>query len=166
MELVMKNLIIFFFSLFILNTSSLTFASSLSTPLNVDPTCKVYALDSLSSKNAFVGQELHFKLCDTLTISPTTQIIADSILTGNITKVEKGSGWGCPGKLSIQVNLGNNLPLQGKLDLHGTPPNFFIQFSLLGGFIKGKNAEIIAGNIYSLKLIPINDDTPTHTVTK
>jgi hypothetical protein len=157
----MKKLIIFIFSLICLSTSSTVFASSTVTSCTVDNTCKVYALDSLSSKNAIVGQEIHFKLCDSLTLSPTIQIPADSILTGKILKVEKGSGWGCPGKLSIHIKFDDTIPFQGELNLHGTPPNFFIQFSLFGGFIKGENAEIIAGNIHSLKIIPIND-TNTH----
>jgi len=114
--------------------------------------CEVCALDTLDSGHAFNGQTVRFRLCQDITLPPDTTLKAGEILTGTITQVEKGSAWGCPGKLTLQTPLSKNSPLYGKISLRGTPPNFFIQVSLFGVFIKGQNAKIITGKNYLMQI--------------
>lgn len=147
----MKKITFLIITIFLLAAPA--FASPKKPPLPPADSFAVCALDTLDSGHAVNGQTIRFRLCQDITLTPDTTLKAGEILTGTITKAEKGSAWGCPGKLTLQAPLCSDAHMYGKISLHGVPPNFFIQVSLFGVFIKGQNAKISAGKNYSMQII-------------
>lgn len=121
------------------------------------PQISVQAMDTLDSRTATPGTLVHFKLCEKLVLSPADELNAGTILTGRLVQVKKGSGWGCPGKMRIRIELPAEAKKQGEVFLRGTAPNFFVQVSLLGGLVKGKNAVCTSGSRYLLKISDLPD---------
>ena len=116
------------------------------------PQISVQAMDTLNSRTATPGTLVHFKLCEKLVLPSANELNAGTILTGRLVQVKKGSGWGCPGKMLIHVELPAEAQKQGEVFLRGTAPNFFVQVSVLGGLVKGKNAICTTGSRYSMKI--------------
>ena len=112
---------------------------------------QVRSLDTLTPAAAVVGNILHFELCQDIVL-PAETLKKGSPVIGTIREVKKPGGWGCPGKITLEIST-EKAPAFASLVQRGTPPNFFVQFSLLGGFIKGKPAAIHAGDTYPLALI-------------
>ena len=122
---------------------------------NVD--YKVCAQEDISSKNNRLNDVAHFKTMQAITLEDGRTIPADAVLSGTLTKTKKASGWGCPGALEINFTKltdkdGQPIPLAAHLQKRGAAPNFFVQFSLLGGLIKGNEAVIKAGDVLSLSV--------------
>lgn len=114
---------------------------------------EVCALETLDSRTAAEGDKVRLQLGQDM---PEYQLHRGDVLIGTVVKAKQGSGWGCPGKLLLQAELAKQPLIYGQVSLHGTPPNFFVQFSLLGAFVKGKKAVLKAGKDYPLRIVAVS----------
>lgn len=115
------------------------------------------AVDAVSSKKNALHEVVTFKTVENVTLGNALTIPAGTELCGTITKVKKASGWGCPGKIKldfteIKANNGVGVPIKAQLEKRGKSPNFFVQISLLGGFVKGNEAMIKPGDVFKLQV--------------
>ena len=126
---------------------------------------KVCAQESISSKNNRLNDVVRFKTMQAINLEDGRTIPADTVLSGTLTKVKKASGWGCSGALEINFakledKNGQLIPAEAHLKKRGAAPNFFVQFSLLGGLVKGNEAVIKAGDVLSLSLSRLDGTNP------
>ena len=120
---------------------------------------KLSATEAVSSNANALHDIVHFKTVEAIKLADGSELPAGSPVEGEITKIEKSSGWGCPGKLEITVSAvktaaGKSLPLNAVGEKRGQAPNFFVQYSLLGGFVKGQAAKIEPGAVLLLTITP------------
>ena len=116
----------------------------------------ISAVDTVNSKKCKVADNVKFKIAEA-TIPANREIAVGTEVIGKVIAVKRASGWGCPGKLTIEFqgireSVKNSSLTVLPLEIRGHKPNFFVQFSLLGGFVKGNQAEIKAGDKFLLKI--------------
>lgn len=129
--------------------------------LQKDTVIKVQAVETVNSIKNKQNETVQFKVKEDVLINDVLVIPAQTVVYGTITKVKKGSAWANPGQIEIAFSevstpAGNSVPVRGLLYKCGKKPNFFVQFSLLGVFVKGKEAVIEAGTEVELA---VKEDT-------
>lgn len=113
------------------------------------------AVDMVNSRNNRVDDVIRFTAMEEFKIDEVRIIPKGAEICGRITKIKKAGGWGQPGKIKInfdkiEVGFGKILPLSMVLEKRGQNPNFFVQFSLFGGLVKGKQAIIRPNDVFCL----------------
>lgn len=122
-----------------------------------DTLLKIRSVDKISTKANKQGEKVHFSVADDLISGNRTIIQKNSDVIGTITKLNKAGAWDHDG--SIVVNFseiaakdGHSIPVEGTLKVSGKKPNIFVQYSLMGVFVKGKQVTIEAGTEAFLKI--------------
>lgn len=156
-----KNILSIAFCLALLLSASIAWAAAPEKPApDSDPAVlKLSAKEAVSSNANVLHDIVHFKTVETIKLADGSELPAGTPVEGEITKIKKSSGWGCPGKLEITVSAvktaaGKSLPLKAVCEKRGQAPNFFVQYSLLGGFAKGHAAKIEPGAVLLLTVTP------------
>ena len=126
---------------------------------------KVCAQEGISSKSSRLNDVVHFKTMQAITLEDGRTIPAGAVFSGTLIKDKKASGWGCPGALEINFTKladkdGQPIPVEAHLKKRGAAPNFFVQFSLLGGLVKGNEAVIKAGDAFTLSVRRLDGTNP------
>ncbi|MDF2500797.1 MAG: hypothetical protein K0Q77_1511 [Anaerosporomusa subterranea] len=122
---------------------------------------KVQTVDAISSQKNKRNEKVHFRVIEDITVGEVTVVPVNTDVEGVITKVKKAGPWGRSGQIEVVISEvkskdGHLLPVSGMLRLYGDKPNILIKYSLVGGFIKGKEAVVKAGVEVNLQ---IKEDT-------
>lgn len=117
---------------------------------------KVVSIDKISTKENKLGERVAFKVKDDVIIDNRTIIAKDSKVFGTITKLNKAAAWKHDGNIEITFSEvmakdGRIIPVEGVLKAYGKKPNFFVQYSLMGVFFKGKQIPVEPGTEVVLK---------------
>jgi len=156
-----KNILSIAFCLGLLLSANIGWAAApeKQAPISDTSVLKLSASDAVSSNANALHDIIHFKTVEAIKFADGFELPGGTPVEGEITKIKKSSGWGCPGKLEITVSeiktaVGTTLPLKAVCEIRGQAPNFFVQYSLLGGFVKGHAAKIEPGAVLLLTITP------------
>ncbi|WP_182185691.1 hypothetical protein [Pectinatus frisingensis] len=117
----------------------------------------VEAIESVSSKNCRKGQKVFFKLKSDVKSEGEIIIPANTLVEATVIKVKRTGPWDSSGEVDlvfseIKAKNGQSVPIDGKLDVKGKKPNFFVRYSLLGVLIAGRNVTVEKGTTVDLKV--------------
>jgi len=133
-------------------------------------TIPVEAVNSIYSQNCIKGQKVIFKIKKDILSENEVIIPANTIVEGVVTKVKKAGPWGKPGEIDlgfseIDIKSGPVIPVTGSLVVKRHNANFFVRYSLMGVFIRGKNAEIKKGTEVDLDVTKTVSSPAEHKYT-
>ena len=117
----------------------------------------IMSIDKISTKENKLGEKVAFKVKENFILDNRTIIEKDSKVFGTITKLNKAAAWKHDGNIEITFSEvmakdGTAIPVEGVLKAYGKKPNFFVQYSLMGAFFKGKQISIEPGTEAILKI--------------
>jgi len=118
---------------------------------------KITSIDKVSTKVNKLGEKVGFKVKEDVIVDNRTIIEKDCKVFGTITKLNKAAAWKHDGNIEITFSEvmakdGTAIPVEGVLKAYGKKPNFFVQYSLMGAFFKGKQISIKPGTEAILKI--------------
>lgn len=122
-----------------------------------DTLIKIKSVDKISTKANKQGDKVHFTVADDLISGNKTIIQKNSDVIGTITKLNKAGAWDHDGSIAVTFSEivakdGHSIPVEGTLKVSGKKPNIFVQYALMGVFVKGKQVTIEAGTEAFLKI--------------
>lgn len=122
-----------------------------------DTLIKIKSVDKISTKVNKQGDKVHFTVADDLIRGHQTIIQKNSDVIGTITKLNRAGAWDYNGNIvvtfsEIVAKDGRAIPVEGTLKVSGKKPNIFVQYALMGVFVKGKQVTIEPGTEAFLKI--------------